>query len=363
MEKTTIVNNDRCASAEFILLSIIDNKIDLIPSLHKRIFKYIKYIHIMKKTISIFDNNNISNIKKIINLYIARVNRIKYNLLGNHYDFFDCLITKHRCVMALILKNNSSNCNESVIFVPDLFPINEPDPVHNPLICSNHSCLRLAWHDHDAIMADKIFSVNRRDNFVIKNPIRGELYECNHPILNLLLSSGYIQCGVMEHTDHYFIGFKRYDDVNKITLVTPKKNDNIIFKPLSLCKIVKEFIVTMQNIKDNFGITDIPCYKILCNDTVENFINNFREHYVRDMIYDFKNTMQNNKNNCYYEYLFAYSEYKIATKQISYDNKFKWDDLVDDANKQITRYINMKRYSKEQRKRYNLNFRVIEFLI
>ena len=394
--------DNKYASTELILLSIINNKIGIIPDLYEIIFRHIKRVQLMKKTISMFgDNQKINDIKKIISSYITCVDRIKRKLLGNDKNIFNNLMITHKCIMAPILKNNSLICNELIIYVPDLFPINESDPINNISMGWGYYYSNV-WHKYfDTITMNDIFSVDNCDDFVIKNPIYGELYECimkkinwqiykcNHPILNLLLSDGYIQCGVMEHKDYYFIGFLRHEankkitlqqakkienfncyqfrNRKKITLVTPKKEDIINFKPFSLCKIVEEFIVMMQNIRNNFSITtDIPCYKILCNGDVEKFIKDYGFFFRSGMINDFKSDMRQNKNNCYYEYIKAYNEYKIITqnsKNINHANEFEWTDFISDVDEKISLYIRKKYDSNKQRERYNLNFRMVEFMI
>ena len=278
-------------------------------------------------------------------------------------------MTEHKCTLALIFQNKIFNCDEAVIYVPDLYPICETDPIIN-----------------DWVRMSNIFYCDRCDDFVIKNPICGELlghiqsnitwqiYKCNHPLLNLLLLNGYVQCGVMECEDYYFTGFfigsGRYGERrNKITLITPKKK-NIAYKPIH--KIVKEFIITMQNVKNNFGITAIPCHKILCNDDVENFIDEQETWFIRnrdhDMIGKFKTVMQNKKNNCYFEYKKAYDEYKKNAPDEHKNIYDIWARLntnffFNDADIRIIQYINMKYNSKIQRERYNLNFDTAKVLI
>lgn len=278
------INNGRCdyANTEFILLSLIDNKIGIISNIRIEIIRYIKYIHIIKKIILINDDeqylknivvnnwylkNNNRNIENIIinswNIkndiqqnfvsYFTWTDHVKNHFFGNDKDIFDGLIIKHKCTMTLIYKSFFYDYNEAVIYVPDLFPIHESDPILNDL-----KDMRL----------NDIFSNDWCENFVIKNPIMNQLqkcihnkitlqiYKCNHPVLNLLLSNNYVQCGVMECENYYITGFLRYDSTKinrvpkvngeKVTLITPKKK-NIEHEPI--CEITKKFIIAMQNIE------------------------------------------------------------------------------------------------------------------
>ena len=366
------INNQHVyANSEFILLSIINNKIGIVPDIHIEIIKYIKYVHIIKKTI-LTNNNNWNteyDIQQNFVSYFVRIDNIKTIFFGNDKDIFDNLATKHKCVTAPIYKI-SSHCYEKLveaaIYVPDLFPIHEPDPILN-------------YPENRRMYAE--YSNYRCDNFVIKNPIGRELekcinnkitlqiYKCNHPILNLLLSNGYVQSGVIECKNYYFTGFLHYGfsetdpkrhDEKKITLITPKEK-NTKYKPI--CEIVKEFIIMMQNIKDNFGITATPFYEILCNDDVENFIDEHYKHrnerfrYNRNIANDFGIAMDIKKNNCYRKYIKAYNKKPRSV--------WKWiiDDFSGNADEQISHYINIKCSSKQQRERYNLDFYIFELSI
>ena len=386
--KRSIISNDQYnyANTGFILLSIINNKIGIVSDLYESIFKHIKYVQIMKKTISSSENDhNFDDIQKIIDSYAAYIDNTKHKLFGNK-DIFDDLVVKHKCKIAEIQQNTLLNPDELIIYIPDLFPIKK-----SSLSGKNKDIFYDPNDTQDEVMLmSEIFSTDPCNGFVIKNPILVELrkcimkkitwqiYKCNHPILNLLLSNEYVQCGVMEHEDYYFTGFLRcyacHDETikkyrthqrkTKITLITPKKRGNTNSKPPELHKIVKEFIVIMQNIKDNFGIiTDVPCYEILCNNDVDEFIENYNKYYwgcQSTVIHGFETAMKNNKNNCYAEYKKAYNEYIIArqtTKNINSDDEF------DTANDQICRYIHSKCNLKLQRERYHLNFRTIEFII
>ena len=388
---TESVNQYNYASTEFILLSIINNKKDIVSDIHKYIIKYIEYVQIIKKTMANYNDGldiqhfSVPNIQQFFLLYYTTVNNIKDELFGVNKNIFDDLMIKHKCTFALLFQNNIRNCDEAVIYVPDLFPTYKSDPII----------------DYFNLRMNTNFSDDQCDNFVIKNLIRGEMREhirstitwkinkCNHPLLNLLLSSGYTQCGVMTCGDYYLTGFLKGTEYantyatyggnepsiyygrdilknkKKITLVTPKKNN---LKHKSIYKIVKESITMMQNVKDNFGITTIPCYEFLCNDDVENFINERYESptYDCDIINEFKIVMQNKKNNCYFEYKKAYDEYNKA-----YDEHKTTHDvwirhygiLFNDADAQIMQYIHMKCDSKRQRERYNLNFYTVRVLI
>lgn len=167
-------NKHTCASTKFIQLSIINNKIDSIPDLHKIIFEYVKRVRIMEKTILMFrdeDNNrNIGNIEKIIDSYVDRVDCIKRRLFGDSDDIYNKLLIKHKCIMAPILQTYRTRCNEFVIYVPDLYRLN--------------------------------------------------IKKSDHPISNLLLSDGYIQREITEYKSYHLAGFTQSDLNKKITLIT-----------------------------------------------------------------------------------------------------------------------------------------------
>ena len=366
-------NNQRnYTNEDTVLLSIINNNVGIVVDLYGIVFKYIKRVQIMKKAISIFENDSdVDDIQKIISSYIACADCIKHKLFGDNKNIFNDLMINHKCTMAAILDDNLPNdvvpidIKESIIYVPDLFPTTDSNPI---------------GYDFIAAMTNDIISIDSCSEFVIKNPICFELqkcvtknitwqiYKCDHPILNLLLSDGYIQCGVMEHGDYYFTGFLRHcPDIKltsdqagrsgngcllrhnykkKITLITPKNRGVINCKPLNI--IINEFIVTMQNIKDNFGMTtDIPYYEILRNDDVDKFIEDCCIKYMGNndrTIIRVPKIETERENNWYTKYVAAFN------------------NNIPDAETQIFEYIRMNYYSKIQRERYNLNFRVIEFL-
>lgn len=254
----------------------------IVPETQQIIISYFEYISSIINIYNIFIGEKYDtplNLK--IDSYFKHVDFIKNELFGSNKIIFDELITKHKCIMLPIFNINSSYCNEAVIYMPDLVPeklCNDFDMqwFKNALSIYN---LRNVFEATDLferfVTKNYLFSIDWCDDFVIKNPIYGELINCvaklitwqiynsKHPILNLLLND-YVQCGVLEHEDYYLIGFLSRPKFigtghrRKITLIVPQKKKFINYKPLST--IVEKYIISAQNQKDHFDYTKHPLH-------------------------------------------------------------------------------------------------------
>lgn len=339
-----------------------DHKI--ITEVQKIIISYFKYIstiiniyqRIHDNPDCIYDKLNCTydkpdSLDALIVLYFEYVDIIKESLFESSKNIFDDIMKKHKCVMAPIFDVNSSKlCNEAVIYVPDLLPNKSPNDIDTEwienattIIHNINSVFGMISFFERFITKNHTFSIDWCEDFIIKNPIyenlidsvaskiTWQIYNSNHPILNLLLND-YIQCGALEHDNYYLIGFlsrlapkpKNFRQ-KKITLVVPKRKNCVKIK--SLNKIIKEFIMSAQNIKYVIWGTR---YDMMSKKTCDPKI-----------IKKFRSIMRNN-NNFYHE---QFSDIDIMTCAVQM---------------QRLGNINVNHYSSwEQFRTYNLDFYMV----